>query len=302
MSDNNTKPQPPANLARPDMAEKPTVILGGGPAGLTAGYLLVEEGPAGGRARGGGPGGRHRQDRGARRLPLRPRRPPLLHEGEGGRRPLARDHARGVPRAPADVADLLARPQGAREVPRLPAARPGRDEEARPGRPHQGALLLPVGGGQAEGQGEHLRGVGRQPLRALALQPVLQVVHGEGLGRAHVRDPRRLGRPAHQEPLVLPRRLVRVLRQQGQQGHEPDLEVQLPPLRPRPDVGDDDRRHPEARRPGAPEPQGHPARLRGRPLRARARGRQGVRAVGRGLVAAAAERGRHGEPAPAAPR
>ena len=149
-----------------------------------------------------------------------------------------------------------------------------------------------------KGKEDDLRGVGREPLRPVALQPVLQVVHGEGLGRADVRDPRRLGRPADQEPLVLPRRLVSVLRQQGQQGHEPDLEVQLPPLRPRPDVGDDDRRHPEARRPGAPEPQGHPARLRGRPLRARARGRQGLRAVGRGLVAAAAERRRHGEPAP----
>src|SRR6188508_3606588 len=44
MSDNNTKPQPPENLARPDMAEKPTVILGGGPAGLTAGYLLAQKG------------------------------------------------------------------------------------------------------------------------------------------------------------------------------------------------------------------------------------------------------------------
>jgi len=44
MSDNNTKPQPPENLARPDMAEKPTVILGGGPAGLTAGYLLSKKG------------------------------------------------------------------------------------------------------------------------------------------------------------------------------------------------------------------------------------------------------------------
>jgi protoporphyrinogen oxidase len=44
MSDNNTKPQPPKNLARPDMAEKPTVILGAGPAGLTAGYLLAKKG------------------------------------------------------------------------------------------------------------------------------------------------------------------------------------------------------------------------------------------------------------------
>src|SRR4051795_9776177 len=52
MSDNDTsksdgttaRPTPPANLARPDMAEKPTVILGAGPAGLTAGYLLTKLG------------------------------------------------------------------------------------------------------------------------------------------------------------------------------------------------------------------------------------------------------------------
>src|SRR4029079_11735398 len=48
MSDNTTRPRPPETLARPDMAEKPTVILGGGPAGLTAGYLLAEKGLAGG--------------------------------------------------------------------------------------------------------------------------------------------------------------------------------------------------------------------------------------------------------------
>src|SRR5215207_933130 len=38
------RPEPPANLARPDMRDKPTVILGGGPAGLTAGYLLAKKG------------------------------------------------------------------------------------------------------------------------------------------------------------------------------------------------------------------------------------------------------------------
>ena len=147
-----------------------------------------QAGPARCRARGREPGRRHRQDRGARRLPLRPRRPPLLHQGEGGRRPLARDHEGGVPRAPAHVADLLARPPRRGQVPRLPAARPGRDEEARPGRPDQGALLLPLGGGQAQGQGGDLRGVGLEPLRPLPLQPVLQVLHREGLGRA--RPPR----------------------------------------------------------------------------------------------------------------
>jgi protoporphyrinogen oxidase len=45
MSDNNDlKPKPPADLARPDMRDKPTVILGGGPAGLTAGYTLAKQG------------------------------------------------------------------------------------------------------------------------------------------------------------------------------------------------------------------------------------------------------------------
>jgi protoporphyrinogen oxidase len=45
MSENkNLKPKPPAELARPEMRDKPTVILGGGPAGLTAGYVLAKQG------------------------------------------------------------------------------------------------------------------------------------------------------------------------------------------------------------------------------------------------------------------
>ena len=219
-----------------------------------------EEGPARGGARGGGPGRRHRQDRRPRRLPLRPRRAPLLHEGEGGRRPLARDHARGVPQAPAHVAHLLAQ-----EVPRLPAARPGRDQEARPGRPHARRFLSYLWAKvKPKGKEETFEQWVVEPLRPLALQRVLQVLHREGVGRAHVRDPRRLGGPAHQGPVVLQRRQVGVLRQQGRQDQVADLGVQLPPLRPRPDVGDDDRRHPEARRPGAAGAQGHQAGLRGR--------------------------------------
>src|ERR671930_2580167 len=31
-------------LARPEMRDKPTVVIGGGPAGLTAGYLLAKRG------------------------------------------------------------------------------------------------------------------------------------------------------------------------------------------------------------------------------------------------------------------
>ena len=80
-----------------------------------------QAGPPRDRVRGRGPGRRHRQDRGPRRLPLRPRRPPLLHQVQGGRGPLARGDERGVPPAPADVADLLER-----QVPRLPAQGHGR--------------------------------------------------------------------------------------------------------------------------------------------------------------------------------
>ena len=45
-------------------------------------------------------------------------------------------------------------------------------------------LLLPVGGGQAQGPGGHVRGVGLQPLRQAALQPLLQDLHREAVGRA----------------------------------------------------------------------------------------------------------------------
>ena len=50
---------------------------------------------------------------------------------------------------------------------------------------------------------------------ALAVQPVLQVLHREGVGRAHLGDPRRVGGPAHQGPVVLQRRQVGLLRQPG---------------------------------------------------------------------------------------
>ncbi len=228
-----------ARAAHPDPGSRPRRPDRWLPAG--------QAGPARDHLRGRGPGGRHRQDRGARRpgrrVPLRSRWASLLHEGEGGRRPLARDHARGVPQAPADVAHLLEQ-----EVPRLPAARPGRDQEARPGRAHPRVPVLPLGAAQAQGTRGHLRAVGVQPLRQAALRPVLPLLHREGLGRAHVRDPRRVGGPADQGPVLLQRREGRVLRQQGRRDQDADRRVPLPALRPGTDVGDDDRRHPEARR------------------------------------------------------
>src|SRR5437867_2335565 len=38
------EPHPPGLLARPELADRPTVVLGAGPAGLTAGYLLAKHG------------------------------------------------------------------------------------------------------------------------------------------------------------------------------------------------------------------------------------------------------------------
>ena len=156
------------------------------------------------------------------------------------------------------------------------------------------AALLPVGGDQAQGPRGHLRAVGLQPLRQAALQPLLQDLHREGVGRPDHRDPRRVGGAADQGPVVLQRRQVGLLRQQGQQDQVADLRVQLPALRPGPDVGADDRRHPRARRRGAAERAGHAAgRIDGRrPRRRGRRRRRDADAVARDLLAAAAHDGR----------
>ena len=86
-------------------------IIGAGPAGLTAAYMLTKRGVTVDRARGRLRRRRHQPHRRARRLALRHRRAPLLHQGEAGR---GRSGSRSSPDEdfllpPADEPHLLPR-------------------------------------------------------------------------------------------------------------------------------------------------------------------------------------------------
>ncbi len=195
-------------------------------------------GPTRHRLRGRGPGRRHRQDRGARRLPLRPRRPPLLHQVQGSRRPLARgDEARSSSSARACRASTgTASSSTTRSTAWTWSRSSARSSSSAPALSYLWAAIKPKGK-----RGEP-RAVGLQPLRQAALPALLQDLHREGVGRPDDRAARRVGGPADQGPVVLLRRQGRVLRQQGQQDQVADQRVPLPALRPGPDVGDDGRR------------------------------------------------------------
>ena len=118
----------------------PVAVLGGGPAGLTAGYLLAKKGvpvivfeaedQVGGLAKTEVRDG-YRFDLGGHRFFTKSQEvDDLWHEVM----------KRGVPAPPAHVAHLLER-----QVPRLPARRHGRHQEARPDRADPLRPLLPVG-------------------------------------------------------------------------------------------------------------------------------------------------------------
>ena len=133
------------------------------------------------------------------------------------------------------------------------------------------------------------RRVLRQPLRPAPLRDVLPRLHGEGVGRALRRDPRRLGRPAREGPLAQEGRRARgegppVERlPEGAAGarDEPHHALLLPEVRARPDVGDRRGRDHEGRR-------RDPARLlrRRRQHRRRSRDRGGGRGSGDGRALA----------------
>ena len=104
--------------------------------------------------------------------------------------------------------------------------------------------LVPVGpGAPAEGP-EHARGLHRRQLRLAPLPPLLQDLQRDGLGCAGVRPVGRLRRPAHQGHVAVPGGLgtgplapVRGPSRQVRAGHQPHRAVPVPQVRPGHDVG-----------------------------------------------------------------
>ena len=185
-------------------------------------------------------GGRHQPHRGARRMALRHRRPPVFHEGPTRRGALVRDPRPRRLLAPTPQEPHLLR----REVHRLPVG--SHQRVAEPRVPRGGPLrrLLRLGSDPPAERPDQPRGLLRRPLRMAALPHLLQDLHREGLGCPRLGDRSRLGCPAGQGPLLVPRRLGGAEAQvdptrpgQVPAGHQPHRGVQLPEVRAGNDVG-----------------------------------------------------------------
>ena len=209
-----------------------TAVLGAGPAGLTAAYVLAirgvpgvvyeADGTVGGIAKTVEYNG-YRFDLGGHRFFTKLKPVQRLWEEIMGDDFLTR---------PAAVAHLL---QG--QVLLLPADREGRRGAARARR--VGALRALVLLEPAEPRPRarrDLRGLGDGPLRPAALRRLLPLLHGEGLGDPGLGDPVGVGGAADQELLALAR-AADDPRAAAQARHDPDRGVPLPAARPGPDVG-----------------------------------------------------------------
>ena len=181
-------------------------------------------------------GRRHQPHRGARRLALRHRRAPLLHQGHPGRGALVRDpRPRRLPAPPPQEPHLLRR-----EVHRLPAG--PHERAAQPGAGRGGPLRRVVRVGSdppAEGPDQPRRLL-RRPVRLAAVPHLLQDLHREGVGCPRLRHRSRLGRPAGQGPVAVPggvggpqTQVAAARPGQVPAGHQPHRGVQLPQVRAR---------------------------------------------------------------------
>ncbi len=197
MSDN---PKTTVEPATPGLKDTPTLILGGGPAGLTAGYLLAKQGlpvivfeaedQVGGIAKTevrDGPGGKYRFDLGGHRFFTKVKEvDDLWHE-------IMKEEFLERPR----MSRIYWRNhKGEAKFLDYPLRGPDVLKKLGPVDLTKALFSYLAAADQAQGQGGDLRAVGLQPLRQVAVQPVLQVLHREGLGRARRRRSAPSGPPS----------------------------------------------------------------------------------------------------------
>ena len=123
---------------------------------------------------------------------------------------------------------------------RLPAQAGQRAPRPRPARVGPRARQLRALAALPDRGRTHLRRLGHQPLRPPAVRDLLQDLHREGLGHAVLRDQRGVGGAAHQEPRPEDggeERGARPGHPRRRRRHEPHRAVPLPAPRPGHDVG-----------------------------------------------------------------
>ncbi len=205
---------------------------------------------------------RHLAHRAVQGLPLRHRRPPLLHQDRAGRGAVARDPRRRVHLGAAPVAHPLQR-----QVLRLPAQGRQRPGRARPDQRRAHLRQLPVVALPPLSGRRELRAVGHQPVRQAAFRDLLQDLHREGVGHSVHRDPGGMGGAAHPGAVARQGHPERHRPQPPLERHQ-DAHQRVPVSapRPRPDVGDGGQAHRGPGRHGADEAlrHGHRARQRAR--------------------------------------